>query len=280
MPDSRSDRDSLSGALRELRDVAGLRQVDAATQAGISQSLIAKFENARQVPRVEHVEKLCAVYGAPAAARRRLTAIATDMRAGNQRVVLRRDAEPAQKRIGRIQEASTLQRTFSPSGLPGLLQTADYCRALFDGGTDLDPDAAEAGAAARLENQDALATERQFSFLLPEGSLGWALLAGDGMAEQMEHLAAITTRPNVRLGIVPWGQPVPELPLNSWTEFDDQLVIVGTTTRVAYLTVQGDVDAYRQLFDHLSSFAVFDEAARAILRDSAQRYRSLARPGS
>jgi transcriptional regulator with XRE-family HTH domain len=275
MPDGSTGSDALSRTLRELRDAAGLRQVDAATQAGISQSLIAKFENGRQVPRPDQVEKLCATYSAPTDARQRLVEMASDMRAGNQRVVLRRDAEPAQKRIGRIQEVSTVQRTFTPSGLPGLLQTADYCRALFHADPELDSAAADAGVAARLQNQAILDTDREFRFLLPEGSLGWALIPGEAMAEQMEHLAAAARRANVRLGIIPWGRPVPELPLNSWTEFDDRLVIAGTTTRVAYLTVRPDLDAYRRLFEHLDSFAVFGEDAQAILRNAAERYRSL-----
>jgi len=275
MPDASIGSDALSRTLRELRDAAGLRQIDAATQAGISQSLIAKFENGRQVPRPDQVEKLCATYRAPTDARQRLAEMASDMRAGNQRVVLRRDAEPAQKRIGRIQEVSTVQRTFTPSGLPGLLQTADYCRALFHADPDLDSAAAAAGVAARLQNRAILNTDREFRFLLPEGSLGWALIPGEAMAEQMEHLAAAAKRANVRLGIIPWGRPVPELPLNSWTEFDDRLVIAGTTTRVAYLTVRPDLDAYRRLFEHLESFADFGEDAQAILRSAADRYRSL-----
>lgn len=47
MPDRSTGGYPLSRKLRELREAAGLRQVDAAKQAAISQSLIAKFENGR-----------------------------------------------------------------------------------------------------------------------------------------------------------------------------------------------------------------------------------------
>lgn len=239
----------------------------------MSQSLIAKIENGRQVPKGTQVVALCDAYGVSGSDRAVLAAIAEDLRAENQRVVLRRNPEPAQKRIGRIQQVSSIQRCFSPSGLPGLLQTADYCRALFGGGPGADLEAAEAASVARLRNQEVLDTDREFQFVLPEGSLGWALLPGEGMARQIEHLLVVAGRPNVQLGIIPWGQPVPELPLNSWTEYDDHLVIVGTMTRVAHLTQRGDLDEYRRLFNDLQGLAVHDGEASDLLRETARRYR-------
>ncbi len=57
--------------------------------------------------------------------------------------------------------------------------------------------------------------------------------------------------------------------------FDDRLVIVGTTTRVAYLTVRTDLDTYARLYDDLAGFARYGDDARAILTRVADRYRSL-----
>jgi len=57
--------------------------------------------------------------------------------------------------------------------------------------------------------------------------------------------------------------------------FDDRLVIVGTTTRVAYLTVRTDLDAYSRLYDRINAFAVYGEEARQILTRIADRYREL-----
>ena len=266
--------DALSHRLRELRASRGLRQADAAREAGISQSLVAKFETGRQVPKIEQVQALCRAYRASRGEESTLKKIAADLREENNRVVLRRSPVPAQKRIGRIQDVSAAQRTFSPSGLPGLLQTPDYAHALFRAGGQADPEAKEA-AATRLANQSALETDRQFHFVLPEGSLGWALLPPDGMAAQIDHVVEAAARQNVHLGIIPWGRTMPELPLNSWTEFDDRLVIVGTMTRVAHLTGRGDLDEYRRLFDQLDSLAVYDDEAASILTATANRYRAL-----
>lgn len=264
--------DRLSQRLRELRAEQGLRQADAAAAAGMSQSLIAKFETGRQVPKQEHVQALCRTYRASRSEEAELKQIAGDLREENKRVVLRRSPVPAQKRISRILEASAVQRTFSPSGLPGLLQTPAYAQALFRAGGQLAADADEA-AEARLVSQDALDSDRQFYFVLPEGSLGWAMLDAEEMALQMDHLIAASRRQNVHLGIIPWGRPCPELPLNSWTEFDERLVIVGTMTRVAHLTARGELDEYHRLFDELNALAVHDDEARAVIAVAAGQYR-------
>jgi transcriptional regulator with XRE-family HTH domain len=106
--------DTLSRELRELREVAGLRQVDAAKLAGISQSLIAKFENDRQVPRPNQAETLCRAYRATAQHRRGLVQLAEDLREGTRRVVVHRQHAAIQKQIHRVVENSALVRTFSP----------------------------------------------------------------------------------------------------------------------------------------------------------------------
>lgn len=275
MPARSTGGDALSRTLQQLRDNAGLRQIDAAERTGFSQPLIARFETGRQVPRPDQVEKLCDVYAAPASDRRRAIEMARDARAGTERVVMHRDLAPAQKRINRIAETAALERTFSPSGVPGLLQTPEYCRALFHSEPNLTPEAAEEGAAARLEGQAILDSDRQFGFLIPEGSLGWSLIQPAAMADQIDRLTASARRPNVRLGVIPWGAVTPVLPLNSFTVFDDRLVIVGTTTRVAYLTVRTDLDAYDRLYDRIAGVAAYGEGARAILTRVADRYREL-----
>jgi len=124
-----------------------------------------------------------------------------------------------------------------------------------------------------LDEED---TPRRFVILTPEGALGWALLSPDGMATQIDHLAAATGRPNLRLGIIPWGRPCPTLPLHTWGLFDQRAVIVGTTTATAILTEPLDVARYVELTDELERLAVFGDEARAILDRVAERYRRLA----
>ena len=280
MPDRSTSGDTLSRKLRELRQAAGFRQVDAARQGGISQSLIAKFENGRQVPRPDQAETLCRVYRASTQDRRGLVQLAEDLREGTRRVVVRRDHAVIQKQIRRVVESSTLVRTFSPIGIPGLLQTEDYVRALFTTGGEATA-ADEAGAQQRLANQSVLTDDaaRLFVTLMPEGSLGWSLLPPSGMADQIEHIAALSQRRNMRIGIIPWGQVCPTLPLHSWESYDERAVITGSMTGTTVLTTRADVHAYLELFTILEQLAVYGEEAREILARVADRYRTLGEPG-
>ncbi|MGH3852184.1 MAG: helix-turn-helix domain-containing protein [Pseudonocardiaceae bacterium] len=277
MPDRSSGGDTLSRKLRELREAARLRQVDVAKQAAISQSLIAKFENGRQAPRPDQTENLCRTYNASAQDRRGLVALAEDLSEGTRRVVVHRQYAAVQKQVGRVVESSTLVRTFSPNGIPGLLQTTDYVRALFTTGGAATP-ADEAGAEQRIANQAVLTGDaaRRFVMLMPEGSLGWALLPPVHMAGQVGRIAAMSRRRNMRVGIIPWGRVSSVLPLHSWEIYDERAVITGSMTGTAVLTTSADVAAYLELFATVERLAVYGEDAREILTRVADRYQELA----
>jgi transcriptional regulator with XRE-family HTH domain len=279
MPDrTTGGRDELSRRLHDLRKAAGLSGMRVAELTGTSQGKISRTENGRVGADPEFIEQLCRLYEAPAAERRELVAIAKDVQAGNRRLVLRRDTAGVQAQIGRIMKQSALVRTFSPSGLPGLLQTPDYIRAVFHASARRNLEGAEAGIAQRVRNQAILddeTTRRRFVMLVPEGSLGWAILPPEGMAEQIDHIAAATRRRNVRVGIIPWGANSPVLPLHSWDLYDARFVMAGATHATAKLTDRVDVEAYVRLTDQIEQLAVFDDDARAILEQVAVRYRGL-----
>lgn len=272
-------RDELSKRLRALRKAAGLSGMEAARLANTTQSKVSRVENGRIVAPPEFVDQLCRLYKASAAERRELVAMARDVKGGTRRLVLSRDSAGIQARIGRIERQSTLVRCFTPSGIPGELQTEAYVRAVFYGSARRNFDGAEAGIAQRLLNQAILDDEhssRRFVLLMTEGALGWALLPPSEMAAQINHIAAATRRRNVRVGIIPWGRQSAVLPLHSWYLFDARFVVAGAIHGAADLDDPADVAAYVRLTDELEQLAVFDGEARAILARVADRYRELA----
>ncbi len=92
-----------------------------------------------------------------------------DLREGatSARTLLHRAGAPSiQQRIGRIEATSARIRSFQPTIVIGLLQAADYMRALLSGlhqGEDL-----EALIAARLARQQILDTDRTFHLCSPK----------------------------------------------------------------------------------------------------------------
>jgi transcriptional regulator with XRE-family HTH domain len=243
-------------------------QTEAASRSGVSQPMITRIERGQRVPRPAQVEALCKAYGAPSDVREQLVSLAEDLRPRVHRVVLSRDYASVQKRLGRIQAASAVIRGFTSIVPPGLLQSRRFVEALF--GRD-------EGAEERLSAQALLDDpRRRVEYLLTEGALGGTVLPPADAADQMEHLINLSRRPNVRIGVIPWGTPLPPaLPVNNWESYDDRAVITGTMTGAATIVDQPDVGAYLEAYRELATRALWDEDARAILAAGAARYRSM-----
>lgn len=268
--------DELSTTLRQLRSDAALSGMEAARRAGYSQPKISRFETARQVPAAAEVRTLCRVYGAPPEVRDRLLDLATDLTAGTirARAVLSHGARYMQQRVGKIEQASELVRSFTPTIVAGLLQTPDYVRAI--GSRDLAGEDLDSFVVSRASRQQILDTHRQFRLILTEGALRWHVGSPQIMTVQLEHLIDVSHRPNLHLGVIPWTTPVHTPALHCFTIFDDRAVIVGTETATAIITDPADLADYDQRHTFYSQFAVVGDPARVVFARLAGEYRDLA----
>ncbi len=268
--------DELSTTLRKLRSDAALSGMEAARRAGYSQPKVSRFETARQVPTAEEVRTLCRVYGAPPEVRNRLLELAADLTADTirARAVLSHGARHMQRRVGKIEQASELIRSFTPTIVAGLLQIPDYVRAI--GSRDMAGEDLESFVASRADRQQILDTDRQFQLILTEGALRWHVGSPQIMAAQLERLIEASHRPNLRLGVIPWTTPVHTPALHCFTVFDNRAVIVGTETATAVITDPADIADYDQRHTFYSQLAVIGDPARAVLDRLTGEYRDLA----
>lgn len=273
-PTRRSDE--LSTTLRQLRSASDLSGMEAARRAGYSQPKISRFETGRQVPTVEEIDTLCRVYGATAEVRDRLLERAADLTGGTvrARAVLSHGARYMQQRIGKIEQASELVRSFTPTLVDGLLQIPDYMRAI--GSRSLAGAELDFFVASRAERQQILDTDRQFQKIITEGALRWHVGSPQIMAAQLEHLLEASHRANLRLGIIPWTTPVYSPALHCFTIFDDRAVIVGTETATAIITDPNDVADYNKRHAFYAQYTVTGDPARTVLARIAAEYRDLA----
>ncbi|MGH3984201.1 MAG: helix-turn-helix domain-containing protein [Pseudonocardiaceae bacterium] len=268
--------DKLSTTLRRLRSDAGLSGMEAARLAGYSQPKISRFETARQVPTTGEVRTLCRVYGAPPKVRDRLLELAADLTGDTvrARAVLSHGARYMQQRVGKIEQASELVRSFTPTIVDGLLQIPDYVRAI--GSRSMAGEDLESFVDSRAARQQILDTDRQFQKIITEGALRWHVGSPQIMAAQLEHLIEASHRPNLRLGIIPWTTPVHSPALHCFTIFDDRAVIVGTETATAIITDPADIADYDKRHTFYAQYAVVGDPARAVLARLAVEYRDLA----
>jgi hypothetical protein len=271
-------RDELGGRLKALFDNATprmttTRAAELLTQLGIptSQPTVSRILKGRVAAKPAVVDQLARIADATEEERAELVRLAEEIHKGNRRLVLGRDPAAAQTRIGRFSREAKLIRAFALAGFPGEVQERTYIRAIFGGSA--------AGARQRELNQSILDDDgsgRRWVFLMPEGALGFpSLIAAEGMARQIDRLAEASRRPNIRVGIIPWGTECPVLPLHNWYLYDANMVVIGGKTFALDLTDPEDVAAYVTLTDQLERLAVYDDDARTLLRAAADRYRRL-----
>lgn len=267
--------DELSATLRRLRRDAQLSGIEVARAAGLSQSKISRLETGKQVPTTAEVEALCQIYRAPAQTKQQLLMIARDLREEqvSARVMLQRGAYRMQERIGRIEAASALIRTFQPALVIGLLQTPGYIRAML--ADSLPDDEVERIVAARGYRQRLLDTDREFVLIMTEGALRWHVGSPAVMIAQLQHLAETARRSNVRLGVIPWTRPVRAGALHGFHLYDRRAVIVGTETATAIITDGRDIADYEACFATYEALAVYDGDARKVFDRLSDEYRTL-----
>jgi transcriptional regulator with XRE-family HTH domain len=279
--------DELSRLLARLRDDAGLSGAAAAQRAGdgFSQSKISRWESGRMTPSLGDVERYARALGASSQVRRRLVALAHDRHDQHRattpaRVGVSRGAAHEQ-RVLRNESAARQIAVFHPLLIPGALQSEAYVRAVFSSG-GLPVDVVEARTAARLRRADLLGDDqRRFTFLLTQGALGWRPAASpEVMAAQLEHLVHVSRRPNVRLGVIPWGAPATVFPPCGFDVYDARTVVVGVVGGAAYYNDPDDVARYLAMLDELEQLAVYDEAMHDLVLGLVAEYRRSAANGA
>ncbi|MFG2223096.1 helix-turn-helix domain-containing protein [Streptomyces sp. NPDC048644] len=173
-----------------------------------------------------------------------------------------------------LEEAASVIRTYEVQFVPGLLQTADYARAVTKLGHPR-------ASADEIERRVALRMQRQQLLSVPHAPRLWAVIdeaslrrpLGDQkvMDEQLRHLLTMSKLPNVTLQIAPFslgglaaaGGPItilrflePDLP---------DIVYLEQLTSALYLDKRDDVDHYLAVMDRLSAQAESPRNSLAIL---------------
>ncbi len=139
---------------------------------------------------------------------------------------------------------------FQSAVIPRLLRTGNYAKAART--RDL-------GVSSVLDDET-----RSFRFVVSEGV---ADLAGDGsmMLAQLDYVAAVSERPNVWVGVVPWSARLDVVPPHGFTVYGDEAVSVETFTAEVTITDPDDVAAYRDAFASVEQAAVSGEEARELI---------------
>ncbi|MGH3827844.1 MAG: helix-turn-helix domain-containing protein [Pseudonocardiaceae bacterium] len=272
-----SGRDELSRSLKDLREAAHMKQVPVAAAVGISQSGLSRIELGGLLPTPETVEALALLYGADPDTSARLVELATAIRPEHldSRIIMQRGVNHFQKRLGKIERSSALIRAYQPNIILGMLQTPSYAEVVFTSRGRTAPQAAD-GVAHRLARQAAFAElGREWVLIQTEGALDWCVRDAALMATQVDHIAAVSRLPNVRIGVIVRRTPASVLAPHGFHIFDNRAVQVGTKTATALIDSQEDIATYNALWGELERMAMWGDAARAVFKRITSEYRTL-----
>ncbi|MEU8142348.1 DUF5753 domain-containing protein [Nonomuraea sp. NPDC048901] len=103
------------------------------------------------------------------------------------------------------EQAARSIRLYEVALIPGLLQTPDYARAIFQGEPGALPDEVDEDVKVRLQRQTILSrhTPPTLSLILDEGAL-WRKIGGqEVMRAQLANLLALMARPCITVRVVP-----------------------------------------------------------------------------
>ncbi|WP_037887261.1 helix-turn-helix transcriptional regulator [Streptomyces sp. NRRL S-87] len=200
----------LGGELLRLRDAAGLNQHHAAQALSSGAAKIAKMERGWVPFRDPDVRALCALYGE------------TDEVAIDRLLALARLDRERRKAKGwwqhspgagglaeyiAMEDAAQRVRNWQVSLIPGLLQTAEYARALaVSDDFWQDPDDIERVVAVRMKRQERLggAAPLQVHAVVSEGALRQEIGGPAVMRAQLAHLAQMAELSNVHVQVLPF----------------------------------------------------------------------------
>ena len=265
----------VAAELRTLREQAGLSGAEVAKLMGMSPSKISRIETGITGLQIEDVAALLGLYKVPAATRDELL---DQVRRSEERGWWTR--QPGLPQLWRSlidfeAKASRIQN-YEALVVPGLLQTAEYARAVIQG---IAPAITEAElgnlVAARMARQAVLtrADAPQFIAVVDEGALRRPIGEPGVMHRQLHHLLGVAEQPHVMLRVVPLAAGAHAGLRGSFVilEFVEEPALVYLENHGTYSFLEEEVDlaAYRLALGTILNVALAPAATTELITQIA-----------
>jgi transcriptional regulator with XRE-family HTH domain len=263
-------REALGARLRAFRKDAGFASGRAfAVATGWAESKVSRIENGKQNASDEDIRIWCD----KANAQEHVPDLIATIRHIDElwlewRRQLQTGAEKRQSKALPVYQKTKVFRIWHPTLVWGTLQTAEYAAEIFNQIVDYYeiPNDAEAAVAKRLERQQYLYKgNRIFNVLLGEQALYSNFGGAEVMKGQLDRLLAVMRLPRLSLGVIPKSASVRIWPGNSFSMFDDRLVLVETYSAEFSVTQPREIELYSKAFSLLKQSAVYGNSVRELI---------------
>ena len=272
-PESRSPtvrRRELGALLKQLRTQRGWTAEQVGGWLRFSPSKMSRLETGHRGANARDINDLCDLYGVDDERRQRLLELASE---GKQRAWWQPLGLPYSTYVGLESEAVSIS-DFGLSFIPGLLQTADYARAIVSAAVPKwVPEIVEQRLQGRMARQQLLHTERAplFEAVVDESVLHRVVGSRAVMRAQLERLLELAELPSVTLRVIPYDAGALPAGNNKFIilrfaspAVKDVVYIEGLTGDL-YLDEPSDVETYNTTFRTLVQLAASPHETREII---------------
>ncbi|ASO19520.1 transcriptional regulator with XRE-family HTH domain [Actinoalloteichus hoggarensis] len=271
---------ALAAALREARAATGLTQRGLAERIGAPHSRITRYESGSRVPKENEVATILGALGTEPVLRTHILEIARDVDRETWSEVTQMGTPTQLDTLTQYERSATALTDISTVLIPGLLQTPGYARTIMSSAQDAIPAGdVERRVLYRLGRQRILdgPSAPQFTAVIDETALIRRVGGAAVMAEQLDHIAWMTTKPNVSVRIVGLDVSYHHAMVAGWfvIEFADAAPVVqlehfNTGTFVhARATTRSFLDAR----DSVLSVAMSPEESTQLIATHAEHHR-------
>ncbi|WP_433870314.1 helix-turn-helix domain-containing protein [Saccharopolyspora sp. CA-218241] len=271
-------RQAFGERLRAFRAEAGMTGRELAAALGWPHSKISKLETGRQTAEDDDVIAWLTALDAPESSVRRLLDELSELRVSKAawRAQLRAGHRARQMQSYDAEHAAGRLRNVEFGVVPGLLQTADYARAVFRTQAELlqVPDGdIEASVRVRMQRQQVLYQGKDIEIILSQHALRHPVAGREVMLGQLDRLVSAVDVPGLRFGVLPEHRHLPNITMNGYYIVDD-LVQVEHVTAELTIDDPDQVATYHRLTDRLWQVACEGSAAREVLNRVAAEHRT------
>ena len=282
-------RRELGALLRKMREDKGMSVNQVTSTCSAPPSKISRIETGQRGATRETSATYATFMALPA--KRSVTALWVSRREGKQQGWWQPYDLPDSTYVG-LEQAATSLEIYHSAVVPGLLQTADYARAVHEGGIPkLNQDVIEQRIEVRIRRQMLLSQGKPpgFHAVLDEAALYRQVGGPRVMYEQLKKIIDACERPRTSVQVLPYtvgAHPAMEsnftiLKLDTLATRVSRVVYVEGLVGQIYLDRPQDTDRYLQAFAQLTKIALNPQDSVDLLRKTCKVYlKGLAPVGS
>lgn len=279
-------RRELGARLRALRLEQGLTVEQVAERLLCSTSKVSRMETGHRGATLRDVRDLCGIYGVTDPAQ--VEYLMELAREGKQQAWWQSyELDYFATYVG-LEEAATSLIYYQSSIVPGLLQTVEYTRAMYQASlpSEFTPERVSEHIDVRLRRQQVLTRDPPLRVwaVCDEAVLHRVVGGPAVMAAQLRHLKEAASMPNVTLQVIPYAAGAHPAMDNMFTilEFDEVAPVVYVEGLMGWLYLERDheIARYKQVFEHLRNFALDPRDTIELLSKIGLQYNSAPRLAS